>query len=56
MLGAERHNFPAVVVGLGHIADLKEGHCIAVMGTGLGAVVGHKGAVQEDIRADEDLG
>ena len=57
MLGAGRHNFPAVVVGLGHIADLKEGHYIAVMGTGLGAmVVAHKGAVREDIRADEDLG
>ena len=56
MLGAGRHNFPAVVVGLGHIADLKEGHYIAVEGTGLGAVVVRKGSVEEDIRAAEDLG
>ena len=56
MLGAGHHNFHAVAVEVRHIDDLKEGHYIAVVGTGLGAVVVHKGSFEEDIRAAEDLG
>lgn len=47
MLAVGRHNSLAVEVGLVHKAGLKVGHYTAAVGTGLGAVVLRKVAVEK---------
>lgn len=56
MLAVGRHNSLAVEVGLVHKAGLKVGHYTAAVGTGLGAVVLRKVAVEkEDSLAAVDI-
>ena len=56
-LGVEHHNWLAVVVEVGHMVDLEEGHHTAAMSIGLGEEVLRKMAVgEEDSHAAVGLG